>query len=88
MFRLRNTDRTQSILPHKKNGQPRQMTIRAPNPQSKHEWIEAIKRCCRKYHAMEQQDLVQVSTLPSLPIASPSFPFLPFLPFLPILCIR
>ena len=56
IFRLKNSDPEKSVLPHKKDGQPRTLTIIAPNPQSKQEWVEAIKNCCVKYSSMEEDD--------------------------------
>jgi hypothetical protein len=56
IFRLKNSDSNKSVLPHKKDGQPRTLTVIAPNPQSKQEWVEAIKKCCAKYTSMEEED--------------------------------
>ncbi|UPQ99218.1 PH domain-containing protein [Chloropicon primus] len=56
VFRLKNSDPAKSILPHKKDGQPRTLTILAPNPESKQEWVTAIKKCCVKYSSMEEED--------------------------------
>jgi len=56
IFRLKSSDPTKSVLPHKKDGQPRTLTIIAPNPESKAEWVDAIRKCCSKFSSMEEED--------------------------------
>mmetsp|Transcript_11578 Transcript_11578/g.29475 ORF Transcript_11578/g.29475 Transcript_11578/m.29475 type:complete len:623 (+) Transcript_11578:153-2021(+) len=60
IFRLQCTDSTKSILPHKRDGQPRTLTIQAPNSQAKQDWTDAIKKCCSKYFVVEEEDLIAI----------------------------
>ena len=56
VFRLRSLDSTKSVLPHKQSGQPRTLTVLAPNPESKQEWVEAIRKCCGTFSSMEEAE--------------------------------
>jgi len=78
VFRFAHHDAERAVLPMKRGKEYKTFTVRAPNKESKAEWMEALHKVCRKQKKVSiipQEELVEEERMPS-PRTLPALPSL------------